>query len=220
MKASQLFDVNGLAIIVTGAGSGIGLAYAEAMADNGARVTLLDRDAKSLDAAVRRLSERGGDVRGQVVDVTDRPALRASINGAAEHYGKLDVAFANVGIDSPPGFLGMTGQRTFEGAFENVSDERWDLVMATNLTSIYSTIKAAVPHMKKNAKGGRIIVTTSVAGIRPEAIVGTCRPRPRPRISFIRRRSNWRNTISWSMPSRRVPSLLTSPAGTCRTRRR
>jgi NAD(P)-dependent dehydrogenase (short-subunit alcohol dehydrogenase family) len=172
MKASQLFDVNGLATIVTGAGSGIGLAYAEAMADNGARVTLLDRDAKSLDAAVRRLSERGGDVRGQVVDVTDRPALRASINGAAEHYGKLDVAFANVGIDSPPGFLGMTGQRTFEGAFENVSDERWDLVMATNLTSIYSTIKAAVPHMKKNAKGGRIIVTTSVAGIRPEAIVG------------------------------------------------
>jgi NAD(P)-dependent dehydrogenase (short-subunit alcohol dehydrogenase family) len=161
-----------LATIVTGAASGIGLAYAEVMADNDARVTLIDRDAQSLDAVLRRLAERGGDVRGQVIDVTDRPALRGSIDTAADHYGKLDVVFANVGIDSPPGFLSMTGERKLDGAFENVSDERWDLVMATNLTSIYSTIKASVPHMKKNPKGGRIIVTTSVAGIRCESIVG------------------------------------------------
>jgi len=172
MKAAQLFDVSGLATIVTGAASGIGLAYAEAMADNGARVTLMDKDTKSLEAEVKRLADRGGDVRSQVVDVTDRRALKASVDTAAAHYGKLDVAFANVGIDSPPGFIGMTGERTVDGAFENVSDQRWDLVIATNLTSIYSTIKACIPHMKKNAKGGRIIVTTSVAGIRPEAIVG------------------------------------------------
>lgn len=172
MKAAQLFNVDGLATIVTGAASGIGLSYAEVMADNGARVTLLDKDAKSLDAEVRRLTERGGEVRSRVLDVTDRPALRASIDDAAKHYGRLDVVFANVGIDSPPGFIGMNGERDDGGAFENVSDERWDLVMATNLTSIYSTIKASVPHMKKNPKGGRIIVTTSVAGLRPEAIVG------------------------------------------------
>jgi NAD(P)-dependent dehydrogenase (short-subunit alcohol dehydrogenase family) len=172
MKAAQLFDVRGLATIVTGAASGIGFAYAEVMADNGARVTLIDNDKLSLEAAVRRLAERGGDVRGQTVDVTDRPALRGGVDAAASHYGKLDVVFANVGIDSPPGFIGVKGERTSDGAFENVSDERWDLVIATNLTSIYSTIKASVPHMKKNAKGGRIIVTTSVAGIRPEAIVG------------------------------------------------
>ena len=172
MKSAQLFDVTALATIVTGAASGIGLAYAEAMADNGARVTLLDKDAKSLDAEVTRLGERGGDVRGQVVDVTDRKALKASIDAAATYYGKLDVAFANVGIDSPPGFIGMTGERTIDGAFENVADERWDFVIATNLTSVYSTIKACIPHMKKNTEGGRIIVTTSVAGVRPEAIVG------------------------------------------------
>jgi NAD(P)-dependent dehydrogenase (short-subunit alcohol dehydrogenase family) len=172
MKAAQLFDVRGLATIVTGAASGIGLSYAEVMADNGARVTLLDRDAKSLAAQVKRLSGAGGDVRGQAVDVTDRAALRAAVDKAAGHYGKLDVAFANVGIDSPPGFIGMTGERTFEGAFENVSDERWDLVIETNLTSVFTTIKACIPHMKKNAKGGRIIVTTSVAGIRSESIVG------------------------------------------------
>ena len=172
MKAADLFDVRGLATIVTGAASGIGLAYAEAMADNGARVTLMDRDSSSLDAAVHQLAERGGDVRGQILDVTDRPGLRDGIDAAATHYGRLDVVFANVGIDSPPGFLGMTGERNPKGAFENVSDERWDLVMETNLTSVFGTIKAAVPHMKKNAKGGRIIVTTSVAAIRGEAIVG------------------------------------------------
>jgi len=172
MKAAQLFDVSGLATIVTGAASGIGFAYAEVMTDNGARVTLIDKDSSALDAAVRRLAERGGEVRGQVLDVTDRPALRGSVDAAADYYGRLDVVFANVGIDSPPGFLSMTGERVAEGAFENVSDERWDLVMATNLTSIYSTIKASVPHMKKNPKGARIIVTTSVAGIRSESIVG------------------------------------------------
>ena len=80
MKAAQLFDVRDLATIVTGAASGIGLAYAEVMADNGARVTLMDKDSRSLDAAVRRLAERGGDVRGQTLDVTDRPALRASVD--------------------------------------------------------------------------------------------------------------------------------------------
>jgi NAD(P)-dependent dehydrogenase (short-subunit alcohol dehydrogenase family) len=172
MKSAELFDVRGLATIVTGAASGIGLAYAEAMADNGARVTLMDKEAQPLDAAVRRLNERGGDVRGQTLDVTDRPALRASIDTTANHYGGLDVVFANVGIDSPPGFMSMTGERNPDGAFENVSDERWDLVVETNLTSIYTTIKASVPHLKKNARGGRIIVTTSVAAIRSEAIVG------------------------------------------------
>jgi NAD(P)-dependent dehydrogenase (short-subunit alcohol dehydrogenase family) len=172
MKTAELFDVRGLVTVVTGAASGIGLAYAEVMADNGARVTLMDRDAASLDAAVRRLAERGGEVRGQTLDVTDRPGLRAGIDTAAAHYGRLDVVFANVGIDSPPGFLGMSGDRNPNGAIENVSDERWDLVMETNLTSMFGTIKAAVPHMKKNAKGGRIIVTTSVAAIRGEAIVG------------------------------------------------
>ena len=172
MKAAQLFEIRGLATVVTGAASGIGLAYAEVMADNGARVTLMDKDTRALDAAVRRLAERGGEVRAHTLDVTDRPAVRASIDAAAGHYGRLDVVFANVGINSPPGFLGMKGEREPEGAFENVSDERWDLVIETNLTSIYSTIKASVPHLKKNAQGGRIIVTSSVAAIRSEAIVG------------------------------------------------
>ena len=105
MKAAQLFDVRGLATIVTGAASGIGLAYAEVMADNGARVTLMGQENALPDAAVRRLTERGGDARGQVVDVTNRPAPgRASSTRRSVHYGALNVVFANVGINSRPAF--------------------------------------------------------------------------------------------------------------------
>ena len=172
MKVSELFEVKDLATIVTGGASGIGLAYAEAMADNGARVTLLDIDDAGLDRAVAYLKAKGGDVCGIVVDVTDRPALRAAIDNAAGAFGRLDVLFANAGIDPGPAFISATGERVAEYAFENVSDERWDKVIATNLSSVFVSIRAAVPHMKKNREGGRIIVTTSIAGIKPEAIVG------------------------------------------------
>jgi NAD(P)-dependent dehydrogenase (short-subunit alcohol dehydrogenase family) len=105
MKASELFDVAGLAVIVTGAASGIGYAYADAMADNGARVVLVDIDRAGLDQAVAKLKTSGGDVRGAVADVTDRGALRAAFDRAAGELGRLDVLFANAGIDSGPGFL-------------------------------------------------------------------------------------------------------------------
>jgi NAD(P)-dependent dehydrogenase (short-subunit alcohol dehydrogenase family) len=172
MKVSELFDVKDLATIVTGGASGIGLAYAEAMADNGARVALLDIDRAGLDQAVAKLKAKGGDVRGIVVDVTDRAGLHAAIDQSVKAFGRLDVLFANAGIDPGPAFISMTGERVPEYAFENVSDERWDKVIATNLNSVFVSIRAAVPYMKKNAGGGRIIVTTSIAAIRPEAIVG------------------------------------------------
>jgi NAD(P)-dependent dehydrogenase (short-subunit alcohol dehydrogenase family) len=172
MKVSELFDVKGLATIVTGGASGIGLAYGEAMADNGARVALLDVNRTGLDQAVAKLKAKGGDVRGIIVDVTDRSRLKAVIDESAKALGRLDVLFANAGIDPGPAFISMTGERVPEYAFENVSDERWDKVMATNLNSVFVSIRAAVPHMKKNVGGGRIVVTTSIAAIRPEAIVG------------------------------------------------
>jgi NAD(P)-dependent dehydrogenase (short-subunit alcohol dehydrogenase family) len=95
MKASELFDVAGLAVIVTGAASGIGYAYADAMADNGARVVLVDIDRAGLDQAVAKLKARGGDVRGAVADVTDRSALLTAFERAAGELGRLDVLFAS-----------------------------------------------------------------------------------------------------------------------------
>jgi NAD(P)-dependent dehydrogenase (short-subunit alcohol dehydrogenase family) len=172
MKAHALFDVSGLATIVTGGASGIGRAYAEAMADNGARVALLDIDRARLEQSVTELKAKGGDVHTREVDVTDRKALCGAVDAVAKVFGRIDVLFANAGIDSGPGFLSMSGERAAESALENVPDERWDHVIAVNLTSVFTSIKAVVPYMKKNPRGGRIIVTTSVGALRPEAIVG------------------------------------------------
>ena len=106
MKVSELFDVSGYGVIVTGGASGIGLGYVEALAGNGARVTLLDHDAGRVSEETGRLQAAGLDVQGRVVDVTDHPALDAAFDESAARYGRLDVVFANAGIDSGPGFLG------------------------------------------------------------------------------------------------------------------
>jgi NAD(P)-dependent dehydrogenase (short-subunit alcohol dehydrogenase family) len=172
MKAAEIFAVEGFATIVTGAASGIGLAYSEVMAVNGARVAMLDRDADGLSSAVARLKGAGHDVYGTTVDVTDRNALRLAFHTAVQTFGSLDVVFANAGIDAGPGFLTPEGHRDPEGALENVSDVHWDRVIATNLSSVFTSLQCAARHMKPR-RSGRIIVTTSNASIINEPIVGT-----------------------------------------------
>ena len=172
MKAEEIFDVRGLATIVTGGASGIGLACAEVMAANGARVTLMDRNAIELEKAVRRLKAEGLDVRGDEVDVTDRARLNLAFDAAATAYGRIDVAFVNAGIGGGPGFLTAQGMRSPENAIENISDERWNTAVAGNLSSVFWSIQAAVRHMKPH-KRGRIIVTTSIAALKTESGVGT-----------------------------------------------
>ncbi|XSC47434.1 SDR family NAD(P)-dependent oxidoreductase [Bradyrhizobium sp. RDT10] len=158
-------------MIITGGAKGLGSAFAEAMIDNGARVTLPDLDKGALDRMVSELRQRGGDVNGIVVDVTDRAAVRAAIDQTVDRRGRLDVVFANAGIDAGPGFLSMAGERDPDGALEAVPDSLWDKVIDTNLTSMFTTIRAAARPMKRQ-NGGRIILTASIAGVRPGAIVG------------------------------------------------
>jgi NAD(P)-dependent dehydrogenase (short-subunit alcohol dehydrogenase family) len=74
MKISDLFKVEGYGVVVTGGASGIGLGYAEALAANGARVTILDVHAQRIEDELRRLHGAGLDVRGEVVDVTNHKA--------------------------------------------------------------------------------------------------------------------------------------------------
>jgi NAD(P)-dependent dehydrogenase (short-subunit alcohol dehydrogenase family) len=171
-KTMDAFDVRGLACIVTGAASGIGLAYAEVMAEHGARVSLFDLNAQRLDDAVLRLREAGGDVRAEVVDVTDRAAMHAAFVRSAAAHGGLDVLFANAGIDAGPGFLTPEGERNPDGALELLDERHWDAVIATNLTSVFTSLREAVKLMKPRGSGS-IVVTTSNAAIINEAIVGT-----------------------------------------------
>jgi NAD(P)-dependent dehydrogenase (short-subunit alcohol dehydrogenase family) len=174
MKITELFSVAGYGVIVTGGASGIGLGFTEALARNGARVTMLDIDDQRLAAEEERLKSEGLDVRGKHVDVTDHPALDAAFAEADKIYGRIDVVFANAGIDSGPGFIkGWSGRRERNpgGALENYSDDRWNRVIDINLNGIFATCRAAARAMKPK-KSGRIIITTSCAALKAEAVIG------------------------------------------------
>jgi len=175
VKISDLFNVNGYGVVITGGASGIGLGYAEALASNGARVTLLDVHPQRIDDETKRLRDAGLDVRGQIVDVCDHKALNAAIDAAANKYGRLDVVFANAGIDPGAGFVGAWAgserPRILDGAIENYTDERWNRVIEVNLNGVFATVRAAALRMKMQ-KSGRIIVTTSLATSRIEPAIG------------------------------------------------
>lgn len=168
----EMFDVRGKSVIVTGGASGIGRAYAEVMADHGARVCIFDINAKDLEAVVTGMVAGGGDVWGQALDVADRARMAAAFDAVANRHGRIDVVFANAGIDAGPGFLSTEGHRIPEGAIDVLDDHHWDRVIEINLSSVYTTVKHAARHMKGTG-GGRIIVTSSIAAQINEAIVGT-----------------------------------------------
>jgi NAD(P)-dependent dehydrogenase (short-subunit alcohol dehydrogenase family) len=173
--ATGRIDVEGHGVVVTGGASGLGLAFVEALAEHGARVTMLDVDPQRTADETARLTSAGFDVRGEVVDVTDHPALDAAIDAAAAEYGRLDVVFANAGIDPGPGFVGAwagtSRPRVEEGALERYTDERWNRVIDINLNGIFATMRAAARHMRPR-RSGKIIVTTSLAATKSEAVIG------------------------------------------------
>jgi NAD(P)-dependent dehydrogenase (short-subunit alcohol dehydrogenase family) len=175
LKISELFKVEGLGVIVTGGASGLGLGYAEALAENGARVTILDVDADRVDQETRRMRDLGWAVRGDVVDVRDHPAIDRAFDSAAMAHGRLDVVFANAGVDPGPGFVGswMGSQRPRnpQGALENYTDERWNRVLDINLNGIFATLRAGARLMRPQ-RAGRMIVTTSVAAYQCEPAIG------------------------------------------------
>jgi len=170
MKASELFDVSGRVVAITGGAGGIGLAYAEVMAANGATVNLIDVDAQALAASVDLLKAEGLDAHGEVADVTRPDTLRQAFASIVARHGRLDVVFINAGISGGPGFLNGAGERNPAGAIENLSLDVWDRVIATNTTSVFVTLQIVVPYMKQQG-GGRIIVTSSISASKTETLV-------------------------------------------------
>src|SRR5437763_913311 len=157
MKFEHLFNVEGRTAIVTGGASGIGLGYAEALATNGARVTLLDIDEHRIEAEVARLRGAGFDVKGRVIDVTDHSGLDRTIDEIVADYRRLDAVFANAGIDPGPGYVGAwvgdERPRLADGAIENYQDARWNRVIDINLNGIFATVRAAARHMRPQRHG-------------------------------------------------------------------
>lgn len=172
MQVDKLFDVRGKVAAITGAASGIGLAYAQVMAANGAEVALVDRDNEALAKAVAGLAATGARVHGELADVTRPESLRRAFEAVVARTGRLDVVFANAGISGGPGFLKGSGERNPAGEVENLSPDVWRRVFDTNVTSIFHTLQIVVPQMKKQG-GGRIIVTSSISASMTETLVSS-----------------------------------------------
>jgi len=166
MKLADLFNVEGHVALVTGAASGLGLAFAEVMADNGATVVLTDIDAGGLDKATARLRAAGCNVEQAVVDISDTETLRATIDRAAERHGRLDSVFANAGSSAGPGF-----ELSPDGGIDAVDVALFERAIQVHLTATFHTIRLAAAHMKRQ-RSGSIIATTSIAGTRSEPLVG------------------------------------------------
>jgi NAD(P)-dependent dehydrogenase (short-subunit alcohol dehydrogenase family) len=161
----KLFGVRDVRVVVTGAASGLGFAMAEVLADCGARVTLADVDVDLLEEATRALARRDTKVRSFVVDVSDAAQVQAMIDDAVAAEDGIDVVIANAGIASTPGFAVEGGQQ-----IDTVEDSDWHRVLGVNLNGVLFTLRSAAAVMKRQGSG-RIIVTSSIAGLKPEPVV-------------------------------------------------
>jgi NAD(P)-dependent dehydrogenase (short-subunit alcohol dehydrogenase family) len=133
--------------VVTGAGSGIGLATVRRFAHEGARVVCVDLNADAGAAAAK-------EVDGEFVacDVADEASVRSLFDGVAERYGRVDVAFNNAGISPPDDdSILLTGL------------DAWERVMRVNTTSVYLCCKYVIPHMRRQGKGSIINTASFVA---------------------------------------------------------
>jgi NAD(P)-dependent dehydrogenase (short-subunit alcohol dehydrogenase family) len=162
---NRLFGVRDLSVVVTGAASGLGFAMAEVLAECGARVTLADIDETRLAASTKRLADAGCRARSFVVDVRDESSVDALIDDVVATEGRVDVVFANAGLASVPGFRVDDGQ-----TLDTVERSDWDRVLSVNLNGVMFTMRAAAAAMKRQGSG-RIVVTASNAGLRPEPLV-------------------------------------------------
>lgn len=157
------FDVRGLGIIVTGGGSGLGLRMSTALSRAGANVTLLDRETERLEAAQKELAAQAINVEIATADITDPDELDAVFAQVASRHG-LHAVFANAGISAG------IGPRLKSGRITAIDQDRWGQVLDVNLTGAMNTMASAARYMTDGY--GRIIVTSSVGGVRADPLVG------------------------------------------------
>jgi NAD(P)-dependent dehydrogenase (short-subunit alcohol dehydrogenase family) len=173
-KTLDQFDIRGRSALVTGAASGIGLAYAECMAEAGAKVTLTDIDAAGAEREAERLAGEGYEVRWAACDVSKLEQVAAAFDGHVAAWGGCDIAFANAGLDVGNGFWSPENARNPAGQIDVYPKEAWDKSIGINLTGCFHTVREAARVMKANTerRGGSIVITSSNAAEVNEAIVG------------------------------------------------
>ena len=144
--------IAGEAALVTGAGSGIGRAVALALARRGARLALVGRDAKKLEATRALVAAKGGDAAAFPADVTDEALVARAVDGAAEKLGSLTIVVNDAG-------------RAASAPVGKTTLAVWSDLLAVNLTGTFLVTRAALPHLLRAGRG-RIVNVASVAGLR------------------------------------------------------
>ncbi|CDW97412.1 hypothetical protein [Sporisorium scitamineum] len=145
----------GRVVVITGAGNGLGKAYALFFASRGAKVLVndlgpaaQDKNKKAADVVVEEITKAGGEAIANYNSNTEGDKI---IQQVIDKWGRVDVVINNAGI-------------LRDKSFKAMSDKEWDQIIAVHITGSYACAKAAWPHMRKQ-KYGRIINTSSAAGI-------------------------------------------------------
>ena len=145
-------QLEGKVAIVTGAARGLGRAYAEAMAQEGAAI--LACDINSCDDTVAAIVAAGGRAAATVTDISSMASCTAMAEQAVQAFGKIDVLVNNAAL-----YAGLKGAR-----FENLDEAQWDAVMNINVKGLWQSCKAVVGPMRE-AGGGSIINIASLAAV-------------------------------------------------------
>jgi NAD(P)-dependent dehydrogenase (short-subunit alcohol dehydrogenase family) len=151
MSAAQIFDLRGKVALVTGASSGLGVRFAETLAENGASVALVARRADRLGALKARIEKSGGRAIAVEADVRERAAMAAAFDAAESAFGTVTILVNNAGV--------AHANRAIE-----MSEAEWRRVISTNLDAVFAWATEAARRMLAAGKPGAIVNIASVLG--------------------------------------------------------
>jgi 3-oxoacyl-[acyl-carrier protein] reductase len=152
MSAATMFDLRGKVALVTGASSGLGVRFAEVLAENGAAVALVARRADRIEALKARIEQSGGRAIAVTADVRERAAMRAAFDAAEKAFGTVTILVNNAGV-------------AHAGRAVDLTEEEWRRILSTDLDAVFYWSQEAARRMLAAGKAGAIVNIASVLGL-------------------------------------------------------